>query len=343
MNSRAMMSRFLPGCLFLVIACAAASDALAQKAAPAAGTRLDSDYAIFKPLAAEVGRKKLFPVDPPLTPAVGIYEQLPGPGPLAAEQERALKPKDSFQECEDCPEMVVIPPGSFAMGSPSNEVERDNFTEGPQHHVTFAKPFAVGRFAVTFDEWDACVDDGGCNGRKPNDQGWGRGRLPVINIIWDEAKAYVAWLSRKTGRTYRLLSESEREYVTRAGTATPFWWGSEISPDLANYSGKIGYHGGPNGETRKRTMPVDSFSPNPWGLYQVHGNVWEWTEDCYRSYQAAPKDGSAWTFENCGKRVLRGGSWLSLPKFLRSAFRFIYDSADTGDAFGFRVARTLNQ
>jgi formylglycine-generating enzyme required for sulfatase activity len=129
-----------------------------------------------------------------------------------------------FKECENCPEMVVVPSGSFTMGSPASEEGRGN-EEGPQHSVTLAKPFAVGRFAVTFDEWDACVADGGCNGHRPDDKGWGRGRQPVINVSWADAKAYVAWLSRKTGKPYRLLSEAEREYVTRAGTTTPFWWG----------------------------------------------------------------------------------------------------------------------
>jgi formylglycine-generating enzyme required for sulfatase activity len=285
---------------------------------------------------AGLALKYLFPSDPPPTPGLGVVEQ----PPLTAEQERALKPKDSFKECEDCPEMVVVPAGSFTMGSPPNE-EASYDNERPQRHVTFARPFAVGKFAVTFEEWDACVADGGCNGRKPGDHGWGRGRLPVINVTWNDAKAYVAWVSRKTGKTYRLLSEAEWEYVARAGTTTPFWWGSNIETSLANHNGNYTYGNGPKGEYRGRTMPVDSFSPNPWGLYQMLGNVWVWTEDCYSNYREAPTDGSARTFQSCNKRVLRGGSWLSLPKFLRSAFRFIYDSEDGGDVFGFRVARTL--
>ncbi len=288
-------------------------------------------------LKAEVAFNDLIASDPPAAPAVGAVEQ----PPLTAEQERMLKPKDSFTECGICPEMVVVPAGSFTMGSPQNE-EASYDNERPQRQVTFARPFAVGKFAVTFDEWDACVADGGCNGRKPGDHGWGRGRLPVINVTWYDAKAYVAWLSRKTDKTYRLLSEAEWEYVARAGTTTPFWWGSYSATNLANHNGNYTYGNGPKGQYRARTMPVDSFSPNPWGLYQVLGNVWIWTEDCYSSYRAAPTDGSAWKVKNCNKRVLRGGSWISLPKFLRSAFRFIYDSSDGGDVFGFRVARTLN-
>jgi formylglycine-generating enzyme required for sulfatase activity len=136
---------------------------------------------------------------------------------------------------------------------------------------------------LTFDEWDACVADGGCNGYKPVDEGWGQGKHPVINVNWDDVKAYAAWLSRKTGKSYRLLSEAEREYVTRAGSTTPFWWGSSITPKQANYDGTAEPYrgGGSKGEYRRRTVPVDSFEPNLWGFYNVHGNVWEWTEDCW--------------------------------------------------------------
>ena len=181
--------------------------------------------------------------------------------PLSPAQERALKPKDTFKECDTCPEMVVVPAGSFTMGSPASEKHRDSH-EGPQRRVSFARQFAVGKFAVTFDEWDACVADGGCNGYRPDDQGWGRGKRPVINVNWDDAKAYVAWLSRKTGKTYRLLSEAEREYVARAGTTTPFWWGSSISTSQANYDGNYTYGGGSKGEYRQtddagRLLPAE--------------------------------------------------------------------------------------
>jgi formylglycine-generating enzyme required for sulfatase activity len=260
--------------------------------------------------------------------------------PLIVAQERELKPKDSFKECAECPEMVVVPAGSFTMGAASNEKDRDK-DEGPQHQVSFSQPFAVGKFAVTFEEWAACVADGGCGGYRPNDQGWGRGRLPVINVSWDDAKAYVGWLSRKTGKTYRLPSESEREYVTRAGTTTPFWWGSAIATTQANYDGNYTY-GGPKGEYRQRTMPVDSFQPNPWGLYQVHGNVWEWTEDCYHeSYIGAPNNSSAWTAGNCSRRVVRGGAWFINPGSLRAAIRLGVAAVFRSDVVGFRVARTL--
>jgi len=261
--------------------------------------------------------------------------------PLTAEQERALKPMGSFKECDTCPEMMVVPAGSFTMGSPASEAGRYG-NEGPQHLVTFAKPFAVGRFAVTFDEWDACVADGGCNAYRPADEGWGRGRQPVINVSWDDAKAYLSWLTRKTGKTYRLLSEAEREYVTRARTTTPFWWGSSISTDRANYDGR-GNGGVATGQFRRRTLPVDSFEPNPWGLFQIHGNVWDRVEDCWHeSYEGAPADGSAWTAGDCSRRVVRGGSYGSGPRQLRSAFREPGRTSDDRDLdLGFRVGRTL--
>ena len=184
--------------------------------------------------------------------------------------------------------MVVVPAGTFIMGG-----EPGNSWEGMPVQVTIAASFAVGRYAVTFDEWDACVSAGSCNSYKPADQGWGRGKRPVINVSWGDAKAYGAWLSRKTSKTYRLLSEAEREYVTRAGTTTPFWWGSSITPNQANYDGSADtFNLGPKGEFRQRTVPVDSFELNPWGLYNVHGNVWEWTEDCWDETNAGnPGDG----------------------------------------------------
>jgi len=289
------------------------------------------------------------PPDPPVPsqaasaqPSATPVQPAPsGAVPLSSARERALKPNDSFKECDNCPEMVVVPAGAFTMGSPASEAGRDD-DEDPQRRVTIGKPLAVGKFSVTFDEWDACVADGGCNGYKPSDQGWGRGRRPVINVSWNDATAYAAWLSRKTGRTYHLLSEAEREYVTRAGTTTPFWWGTSISPQQANYNGTTTYGNGPTGEYRQRTLPVDSFAPNPWGLYQVHGNVWEWTQDCWHdSYAGAPSDGSTWATGNCSLRVRRGGAWNDLPRLLRAALRFWNAPDDRSSGIGFRLGRTL--
>jgi formylglycine-generating enzyme required for sulfatase activity len=263
--------------------------------------------------------------------------------PLSAVEECSLKPKDVFRECEKCPGMMVVPSGNFAMGSPSFEPER--FDGEAQVAVTIAKTFAVGQFPVTFDEWDQCVADGGCDGYKPDDNDWGRGRRPVINVSWDDAQKYVAWISGKTGKTYRLLSDAEREYVTRAGTTTPFWWGSSIAPSDANYNGSAKPYrgGGSKGEYRKKTMPVDSFLPNPWGLYDVHGNMSQWTQDCWNESNVGnPGDGSARMTGDCGRRVLRGGSWFFDPRNIRAASR---DSSSTDyryDSISFRVARTLS-
>jgi formylglycine-generating enzyme required for sulfatase activity len=266
------------------------------------------------------------------------------PCPLSAAQERALKPKDTFKECAACPEMIVVPAGSFTMGSPADEPQRNN-DEGPQHKVTFAKPFAVGRFTVTFDEWDLCVSDGDCTYKPADDKNWGRGRRPAVNISWNDAKGYVAWLSRKTGKNYRLLSEAEREYVTRAGTATAFWTGATISTKDANYNGNFVYRGGTHGDNRAMTVPVDAFAANPWGLYQVHGNVWEWVEDCWHAnYEGAPTDGSVWSGGDCTFHLLRGGSWFVDPRSIRSAARLGYSSENrNGNDAGFRVARGLNE
>jgi formylglycine-generating enzyme required for sulfatase activity len=259
-------------------------------------------------------------------------------------ERRCFKPgagkTEHFKDCATCPEMVVVPAGSFTMGAPENEFER---RDGEARlRVSIAVPFAVDRFAVTFDEWDACVADGGCNGYEPADQGWGRGKHPVINISWNDANGYAAWLSRKTGKSYRLLSEAEREYVTRAGTTTPFWWGSSIGTAQANYNGTFTYGNGSEGEYRERTVPVDSFRPNSWGLYQVHGNVWERTEDCWNdSNNGNPGDGSARTTGDCTRRVVRGGSWSAYPGVLRSAYRIGDLTIYRGPFFGFRVARAL--
>ena len=245
-----------------------------------------------------------------------------------------LNPGDKFRDCPECPEMVVVPSGSFMMGSPESESGRYD-AEGPVHRVTIARPFAVGVYEVTFDEWDACVSDRGCGGYRPDDRNWGRGNHPVFDVSWNDAKAYVRWLSGKTGQEYRLLSEAEWEYAARAGTRTKYWWGDSIGRGRANCNTDCGdSYGG--------AAPVGSFSANPYGLYDVHGNVWELTEDCWNdSYRGAPSDGSAWESGECGWRVLRGGSWYDGPWDLRSALRGRLDTSVRIYDAGFRVARTL--
>ncbi len=267
---------------------------------------------------------------------------------------------ESFKDCPECPEMVVVPAGSFTMGSPDSEPKRLS-SEGPQHKVTIGEPFAAGRFAVTRDQFDAFVKDsghsldGGCFVYTGAESNWKQdnaasfrspgfiqtGLHPAVCVNWNDAKAYVAWLSRMTGKAYRLLSEAEREYAARAGTATPFWWGSSITPEQANFHASNVY-GAEGRGTLRNTLPVKSFQPNPWGLYQVHGNVWEWVEDCWNgNYDGAPGDGSAKTTGECGSRVLRGSSWYNDPQYPRAAYRSSNGLSIRSDCVGFRVARTL--
>ena len=253
----------------------------------------------------------------------------------AREAERS-RPGRRFRDCAGCPQMVVIPAGSFEMGSP--ESDEDGYDdERPAHRVEIGEAFAVGVYEVTFEEWDACVAAGGCAGYRPADQGWGRGGRPVINVSWEDAQAYVEWLSRKTGKQYRLLSEAEWEYAARGGSGTRYWWGDEIGSGRANCAGC-----GSRWDD-KQTAPVRSFRANGYGLYDMHGNVWEWVQDCWHggSYREAPTDGDAWKSGNCSRRVMRGGSWLSYPRGLRSAIRSWSVTGDRDNFLGFRVARTL--
>ncbi len=253
---------------------------------------------------------------------------------LTATQERALEAGNSFKECADGPEMIVVPAGRFLMGSPAGQ----GFDhERPAQEVTIAKPFALAKFALTFDEWDACAAHGGCRS-DVSDSGWGRGRRPVINVSWDDAQAYVKWLARITGKAYRLLSEAEYEFAARAGTRTAYPWGDEIKLNgkpMANCDGCGSQWDG------MKTAPVGSFAANAFGLYDMVGNVWEWTEDCWHEYQGAPADSTPWTSGDCRRRVVRGGSWFDVPGVLRSAYRGGVVTVLRNDLLGFRVARTL--
>ena len=247
------------------------------------------------------------------------------------------RPGRRFRDCAECPQMVVIPAGSFLMGSPESEEGRDD-DEGPVHPVEIGEPFAVGVYEVTFEEWDACAAAGGCGAYRPDDEGWGRGRRPVINVSWKDAQEYMTWLRRKTGEEYRLLNEAEWEYAARGGSRTRYSFGDEITLRQANY-------GGHTGKTNiGKTLPVGSYRANGFGLYDMHGNVWEWVQDCWSwngSYRGAPSNGDAWERGNCSRRVLRGGSGGSSPWGLRSANRNRYDTGYRGYSIGFRVARTL--
>ena len=304
--------------------------------------------------AAKPGRAEAEAVVEPGTPfrddaALSPGERPGAPGlvvepgtPFRDDAEEAVPPQapgTTFRDCPECPEMVVVPSGSFQMGSPESEDGRSDH-EGPVRQVTIARPFAVGVYEVTFEAWDACVSGGGCVSRfsrsgldfLPRDLDEIRTR-PVVHVSWSDAQAYVRWLSEKTGEAYRLLSESEWEYVARAGTTGPYHFGLSISPSQANYGNNLG-----------GTAPVGSYPANAFGLHDVHGNVWEWVEDCWNdSYRGAPSDGSAWTSGDCSTRVLRDGSWTHPSRFLRSAARgrdITFGGGRIQDG-GIRVARTL--
>ena len=243
-----------------------------------------------------------------------------------------LRPGQVLRDCEDCPEMVVMPAGSFRMGCVSGQ---DCYgDELPVHEVRVAS-FALGRYEVLFEEYDRFV---AATGREsPDDEGWGRGGRPVIMVSWEDATAYAEWLSAETGERYRLPSEAEWEYAARAGTTTAYSWGTEIGQNRANCA-SCGSQW-----DNEQTAPAGSFAANAWGLHDMHGNVWEWVENCWHdSYARAPADGSAWTRGgDCGQRVLRGGSWSSVPGTLRSANRDGLVVVPRYDNVGFRLARTL--
>lgn len=249
----------------------------------------------------------------------------------------------SLKDCATCPEMVVLPAASFIMGSPEAEPDREA-GEGPQRRVAIRRPFAVGKYEVTFAEWDACVAAGGCkNNKQPEDEGWGRGKQPVINVSWTDATEYAAWLSAATGKPYRLLTEAEWEFAARGGTTTAFSTGGSITVDQANFQTPLGDDGVTReGTYREHPVAVGSFMPNAFGLFDMHGSVWEWVEDAWHDdYAGAPADGSVWGGGDMSQRVLRGGGWYSFMMDLRSASRK-GDQLDHRSAeVGFRVARDL--
>ena len=282
-------------------------------------------------------------------------------GGSAASAESADHAARTFRDCRTCPEMVIVPPGTFVMGSPETEKDRDK-DEG-QHKVTIAYSFAVSKGPITWDQWEACVRDAMCDGKaveaalrldrdgKPiqNYAGHAHGHHPVVGVSWQDAQAYVGWLNRKVGKEkYRLLSESEFEYAARAGTTTAYWWGNESSHDYANYGKDAGEDLGGMAAGRdiweNSTSPICSFPTNAFGLCDMHGNIYQWVEDCYETnISSLPTDGSAAKSGNCAVRGFRSNSFESSPKTLRSANRaFVYAPDTRGRNYlGFRVAKTL--
>lgn len=261
----------------------------------------------------------------------------------ARAREQGSTPKLAVRP-EGVPEMVVIQPGTFLMGSPQDQKKRDR-NEGPQVPVSINYAFEMGRFEVTFNDWNLCVKEGGCNGYKPSDNGWGKGKRPVTNISYDDIESYIEWLNAKTGLVYRLPSEAEWEYVARAGQQLPFSTGTgrAISDRFANFNGKFPY--GPNtqpGEYLRKTVPVGSYPANSFGVHDIHGNVYEFVSDCYvAGHSGNPGDGSPRRDGDCDARVIRGGSWVTHGYQMRAAKRLRYTKEHRYDDFGFRLARTI--
>ena len=256
------------------------------------------------------------------------------PRALTIEQKaKAAMPGSEFEECARvCPVMIVVPAGRFVMGSSEHEVGR-TAREGPPHEVTIAHPFAMSKFEVTFEQWDACVAAAVC---PPAREAWGRGAMPLVNVSWDEAKQYLAWLSQLSGKEYRLPTEAEWEFAARARSHTRYSWGEESGTNNASCDGC-------GAKWFLQTAPAGSFKPNAFGLYDVHGNVWEWVEDSWHeNYEGAPADGSAWLQDaDPTFRVIRGGSWHNDTDLVRSAIRFKRHHKVQFDTLGFRVARTM--
>jgi formylglycine-generating enzyme required for sulfatase activity len=311
----------------------------------------------------------------PLPSAPVASPRCEGVEAAVANERRCLKPREWFKDCERCPEMVTVPPGAFAMGSPHDEPGSYD-DERPVHQVSIDSPFAIGRYAITRDQYDEFVNEAkhsmadGC--RVANGDEWVEaakgsyrtpgflqdGDHPAVCVSWDDAQAFVNWLSAKTGNVYQLPTEAEREYATRAGTTTAYWWGNAIAPEEANFDkrdrvdsrnlGRVSADPAAATPTKsganasEQTLPVNRFKPNPWGLFQVHGNVAEWAEDCWNETHAgAPTDGAARLTGDCSRRVVRGGAWTSWPEDIRSGYREAAKHDQRYYHVGFRVVRRL--
>lgn len=318
------------------------ADAVPQPTAPAQPQEKPRPARASESAVTEIVEEEAEPSDPPGAPPVSAPTRT---SVLPSAPVVPFRPGSAFADAlasgGSGPEMVVIPAGRFRMGCVTRSgCFRD---ERPVHRVFFAEPFAISRFAVTFDDFDRFA---GSN--RPDDEGWGRGRRPVVNVSWDEAVRYSEWLSRETGESYRLLSEAEWEYAARAGSNKKYHFGNDTA-ELCRYANHA--DAGTDYEWRntacsdgvgKQTAVVGSYEPNAFGLYDMHGNVWEWVQDCWSNhYMWAPRHGTARLEGDCSMRVLRGGSWGYEPESLRAAFRTPLSSGKRSNDIGFRVARTL--
>jgi len=290
-----------------------------------------------------VADRKWLRVNPPQGGVGYVYAPLlkkPEPEPVPAPREPPpSKPPAVAQtsasgasggrDCPECPEMVTISPGSFLMGD--NKGDR---SEKPAHRVTIKRPFALGKYEVTVAQWQACVDAGACE--KATESVRNSDNAPIRDVSWGDAQDYVDWLSRVTGQSYRLPTEAEWEFAARAGTTTTYWWGNQMMPGKANCKDC--------GGTSSHELPADvgTLEPNPFGLHDMNGNVWEWVDDCWhRNYEGAPSDGRSWDDTGCTVRVIRSGSWRNDKTYVHSASRFKYDAYVRYVLNGFRVAKTL--
>ena len=285
--------------------------------------------------------------------AVDARIRLADPARDAAVEPQVVFPRagTEIKDCPKCPAMVVVPAGSFVMSYPPGDSGRFQ-QEGPVRTVNFARPFAIGKFEVTFDEWDACTAEKQCP--KIDDKGRGRGRRPVMYVSWEQAMGYATWLSKKTGRIYRLPTDAEWEYAARAGVDSRYrFWG--IAPDrvctvanvydqTARKQDDTGYENLPCDDRFAEAAPAGSYKPNAFGLYDMLGNVSEWTEDCLPTglqWRGAPMDGTANLKGDCSQRAYRGGSWFENEKpYIRSPDHYKFMGARDSD-LGFRVVRML--
>jgi formylglycine-generating enzyme required for sulfatase activity/uncharacterized caspase-like protein len=288
------------------------------------------------------------PKAPPSAPATAAAPEKPHPSPppapvaaVPATPPAAITTKPAaktasggeIKDCPACPILIPLASGSFTMGS-----NNDDPAEKPPHRVSIGRAFAIGKFEVTVEQWNACVDAGACTRVAAEGESTtpAPGNTPMRNVSWDDAQVYVKWLSKVGGKPYRLPTEAEWEYAARGGTQTTYWWGEQMKKGTADCK-DCGEPYKPDAPT-----PVGSFAANPYGLYDMNGSVWEWVADCWHSsYKNAPADGRAWDDPSCSVRVIRGGSWREGASYMQSATRFKYSSSVRQSQNGFRVARDM--
>jgi len=299
-------------------------DRLRAAGAPKAQSQAQADHAraVTPPASAPLAPS----APPPAEKSVAASSPPPAPKPAI---KTAASTTGEIKDCAACPALIALPGGTFEMGSNS-----DDPAERPVHRVSIGQPFAIGKYEVTIEQWNACADAAGCP--RIDIEGNASKTAPVRNLSWDDAQAYVKWLTKTTGKTYRLPSEAEWEYAARGGTTTTYWWGNEMRKGYADCKDC--------GEPWRKDSPVNvgSFIPNPFGLFDMNGSVWEWVGDCWHSsYKGAPADGRVWDEAGCPMRVIRGGSWPDGAAYMQSSTRFKYSASVRQSQNGMRVAREM--